>query len=190
MDQNNTTLTLFHTGYLEIPEPDVHYGRINADFGQGFYTTDQEEFALRWAKEKKGADTYVNRYELDTEGLEIRRFERDREWFEYIYQNRSRLGDRYPKADVIIGPIANDTIYDTMGITTSGVLTAEESLPLLMIGPVYRQIVLKTEKAASQLRWISARLLSHAEMEQYKAAVAEEEAQFMEEFAAVISTLV
>ena len=27
-------LHLFHTGYAEIREPDIHYGRKNADFGQ------------------------------------------------------------------------------------------------------------------------------------------------------------
>ena len=38
-------LHLFHTGYAEIREPDIHYGRKNADFGQGFYLSDSDEFA-------------------------------------------------------------------------------------------------------------------------------------------------
>jgi hypothetical protein len=55
-------------------------------------------------------------------------------------------------ADVIIGPIANDTIYDTFGIITSGLLKDEDALKLLKIGPEYRQIVLKTERAVKNLR--------------------------------------
>ena len=51
---------LYHTGYLQIPEPDIHHGRKNADFGQGFYTTPDREFAYTWAREHKGSDTYVN----------------------------------------------------------------------------------------------------------------------------------
>ena len=33
-------LHMFHTGYAEIREPDIRYGRKNADFGQGFYLSD------------------------------------------------------------------------------------------------------------------------------------------------------
>ncbi|MBR0311535.1 MAG: DUF3990 domain-containing protein [Oscillospiraceae bacterium] len=45
-------LHLFHTGYAEIREPDIHYGRKNADFGQGFYLSDSDEFAGKWMRER------------------------------------------------------------------------------------------------------------------------------------------
>lgn len=47
-------IELFHLGYNEIREPDVHYGRKNADFGQGFYLSPDREFSVRWARERKG----------------------------------------------------------------------------------------------------------------------------------------
>ncbi|MBQ3385478.1 MAG: hypothetical protein IJG59_09775 [Erysipelotrichaceae bacterium] len=43
-----------------------------------------------------------------------------------MFHNR-RLQDEL-NADVIIGPIANDTIFDTLGILTSGYLSSEEAL--------------------------------------------------------------
>ena len=46
-------MVLYHTGYQEIRVPDIHHGRINADFGQGFYLTANEEFARRWRDCKK-----------------------------------------------------------------------------------------------------------------------------------------
>ena len=141
-------MQLYHTGFQEIRTPDVHHGRKNADFGQGFYLTADAAFARRWAKERLGMQTVVNTYELDTEGLSVHRFTRSREWFEYIFANRSGSPDRL-EADVVIGPIANDTIYDTFGIITSGFLKEEDALRLLLIGPEYRQIALKTEKAAA-----------------------------------------
>lgn len=49
-------IKVFHTGYEEIKEPDVYRGRKNADLGQGFYTTDNSEFANRWAREKNGSN--------------------------------------------------------------------------------------------------------------------------------------
>ena len=112
-------IQLFHTGYLEIRQPDILHGRRNADFGQGFYLSPSDEFAGRWAKERRESRIIVNTYELETEGLRIKHFERDLEWFRYIFSNR-RAVDILPDYDVIIGPIANDTIYDTLGIFTSG----------------------------------------------------------------------
>jgi len=54
------------------------------------------------------------------------------------------------------------------------------ALKLLLIGPLYEQIVIKTEKAASRLRWIGAETITgmdresrRAEQEQYQAVFAE-----------------
>ncbi len=143
-------MRLFHTSDRILPEPDVHYGRVNADFGQGFYLTPEREFALRWAGER----AVINVYEFDLSGLKVHRFERDAAWFDYIFHNR-RAEDRL-NADVVAGPIANDTIFDTMGIFSSGFLTAEEALRLLSVGPCFTQFALKTERAAAQLRWLEA----------------------------------
>lgn len=38
------------------------------------------------------------------------------------------------EADVVIGPIADDTIFDTFGITSSGTLKPNDALALLRIG--------------------------------------------------------
>ena len=55
--------------------------------------------------------------------------------------------------DVVIGPIANDTIFETFGIISSGFLKPEDALKLLLVGPEYTQVAIKTEKAASRLKW-------------------------------------
>ena len=143
-------MKLYHVSDRSIPSPDVHYGRINADFGQGFYLTPEREFALRWAGEK----AVLNSYELELEDLTVRRFQRDMDWFSYIFRNRR--GQDSLDEDVILGPIANDTIFDTMGVLSSGFLAPEEALALLRIGPAYTQLALKTEQAAAQLRWLGA----------------------------------
>ena len=141
-------MILYHTGDREIIYPDIHHGRKNADFGWGFYLTPDREFTYRWAKD----NAVVNEYELDEQGLDMHVFLRDQEWFKYIFNNR-RLKDGL-EADVIIGPIANDTIFDTLGIITSGYLKPEEAMKLLLIGPAYNQVAIKTEKAVKKLRFI------------------------------------
>ena len=166
-------MRLFHAGNEEIREPDIRRGRKNADFGQGFYLTPDEEFARRWA----GPGAVVNEYELDEEGLAVHRFRRDEAWFDCIFRNR-RLQDGLT-ADVVIGPVANDTIFDTFGVISSGLLEPADAVKLLMIGPEYTQTVIKTEKAVRQLRFIRSSPVRQpdagereAEKEAYQAAFA------------------
>ncbi|MBR6381259.1 MAG: DUF3990 domain-containing protein [Lachnospiraceae bacterium] len=173
-------MRLYHTSNVEIRVPDLKRGRKNADFGQGFYLTPDEEFARRWA----AADAILNTYELEEAGLSIHRFSRDEKWYSYIFGNR-RTQDPL-RADVVAGPIANDTIFETFGIISSGFLQPSEALRLLMIGPEYTQVVIKTPKAAENLRWISAEQIGkqdsslyQAEREAYIAAFA----QVMQEIA-------
>ncbi len=174
-------MILYHTSDREIVHPDIHYGRKNADFGWGFYLTPDREFTCRWARD----EAIVNTYELDENGLDVHSFSRNREWFEYIFQNR-RVKDGL-QADVIIGPIANDTIFDTLGIITSGYLKPEDAMKLLMIGPEYRQVAIKTERAAGQLHFLGSERITgmdesirKAEQDAFQIAFAEELQRIME----------
>ncbi|MCR5100191.1 MAG: DUF3990 domain-containing protein [Butyrivibrio sp.] len=180
-------MKLFHTGYMEIRNPDVHHGRKNADFGQGFYMSDDGEFAGRWAREQKGHDIIVNSYELITEGLKVKEFERDSEWSDYIFNNRAAKEDYLGEYDIIIGPIANDTLYNIFGIITSGFLSRDMALKLLQVGPCYKQIVLKTQKAVDNLKWISGDVLDHEAALNFAAQVKAEEEQYQEAISRILS---
>ena len=177
-------MILYHTGFAEIKTPDIYYGRKNADFGQGFYLTPDLEFSEHWAKERNGFKTFHNVYELDTDGLKIKHLSRNREWFDYISANRHLKTDVFADYDIIIGPIANDTIYDVLGVTTSGFLDPEESLRLLMIGPEYTQVSMKTKKAASKLEWKSAKILDSDTIASFREALLREEMEYQKLFAA------
>ena len=175
-------MILYHTSDREIRNPDIHYGRKNADFGWGFYLTPDRDFTYRWARE----NAVVNEYELDENALNMHTFTRDIHWFEYIFNNR-RLRDSLA-ADVVIGPIANDTIFDTLGIMSSGFLKPEAAVRLLMIGPEYTQVVIKTEKALKQLRFIRSEKIERMdgealrmEQEAYQNAFAQEFEKIMDE---------
>lgn len=141
-------MILYHTSDIEIKDPDIFHGRKNADFGQGFYLTPDKDFTYRWARK----DAVVNIYEFKETGLDIETFKRSKEWFEYIFNNR-RAKDSLKK-DVIIGPIANDTIFETLGVLSSGFIKPEDAMKLLKVGPEYIQVAIKTEKAKKNLRFI------------------------------------
>lgn len=182
-------MLLYHTGFAEIPVPDLRRGRVNADFGQGFYLSDDLAFAERWATEKKEAPTIVNCYELEPDGLKIQRFERNEDWFQYIFSNRRRMPDLLAGYDVIIGPIANDTLFNTFGILTSGMLDDAVAMELLQLGPAYTQVVLKTERAKAALRFLGATTLDHDTLKANKAHMETEETAFQKQFAARLEML-
>lgn len=177
---------LFHASYQVIEKPDVHYGRKNADMGQGFYTTDDRAFANRWVRESPGKDIVINHYELDDSDLKVKKFERNKEWFEYIFANRRLKPDAYEEYDLIIGPIANDTIYETFGIITSGYLTDQEAMELLMVGPCSYQIVLKTQKAADNLKFVSYETLTKDALKEAASLHEKESSAYQTEFSKVM----
>lgn len=182
-------MKLFHTGFSIIEDPDIYYGKKNADYGQGFYLSDDEEFSHRWAKVRHDRTTYMNSYELDLTDLKVKRFERSEEWFRYIFSNRRGRVDLFADYDVIVGPIANDTIYDVMGITTSGILNDEEALQLLMLGPVYRQIAIKSQAAKHHLKWLGYKELKETEILGYRSIVEAEQQKFQSELAEKLSNI-
>ena len=181
-------MILFHTGFSEIRKPDIHYGRKNADFGQGFYLSPEKEFSCRWARERKDEDSYLNTYEFNEDGLRIKVLKRDEDWVSCIFANRRGKADTFSQYDVIIGPIANDTLYDTMGILTSGFLSDGQALQILELGPEYTQWVIKSEKALSQLRWLSSRVLTKEEIASCRLTVQKEETEFQTQFAEKIQS--
>ena len=183
---NTNTLNLYHTSELELKNPDINYGRRNADFAGGFYLSDSAEFARKWADDRKSV---VNEYTLDLSGLKVKRFSLDEEWFGYISANRAGSADALSDFDVIIGPVANDTLYDTYGIITSGFVSSADSLRLLKVGKRYTQLNVKSAKAASQLKWEHAAVLSSEEIEASAKVVRKEEAEFRKAFWEALSEL-
>ena len=182
-------MLLYHTGFQEIRDPDVHFSRANADFGQGFYLTPDRDFAERWARSRRGRDTWLNAYELDMAGLRVLRLERNEAWYDCIFKNRAGLMPDMGGADVVIGPIANDTIYNVAGVLTSGLLMRDQALALLRLGPEYRQVALRTEAAAKRLRWLSARRLEEKEIARCREQVRAEEAAYLELFSKELERL-
>lgn len=168
-------MRVYHTGFDVIAAPDIRRGRANADFGQGFYLSDSEEFSRRWARERRGMTTYLNAYELDITGLHVKNLPRGEEWFRYIFDNRRFAPDSLAEYDVIIGAIAPDTIYDTWGILTSGLIDDNTALGALMLGGEYTQVVIKSEKAASALTFLGASELKSEDIAAWRATVREEE---------------
>ncbi len=138
------------------------------------------DFAIRWAR----PDAIVNEYELDPDGLAIHRFSRDEEWFRYIFRNRRAVDGL--QADIVIGPIANDTIFETLGVISSGFLKPEDAMKLLLIGPEYTQVAIKTDRAAGRLRWLRSDRIPTLDAESRRAEQARYDALFADTLRKII----
>ena len=53
-------MILYHTSDREIRNPDIHYGRKNADFGWGFYLTPDRVLASGGNRQKKFIENRQN----------------------------------------------------------------------------------------------------------------------------------
>ncbi len=182
-------MLLYHTGYQIIQTPDIDRGRKNADLGQGFYTTPDLAFAHRWAQFRKGETVYVNAYQLETEGLDCYRFSRDQEWAEYLFGNRTGKTDRLMGVDIVMGPVANDTLFNVLGITSAQLLKKEQVLSLLQVGPLYVQTAIRTPAALTHLKWLSASVLDEKTLQMQRETLRREEESYLSDFAKEMTRL-
>ena len=103
-------MTLYH-GSKEIVEyPEIRKARFNKDFYFGFYCTNIEKQAERWAT-RYGDKGYINKYEYtENTELKILKFEKMTEkWLDFIISCRNGQSHQY---DIVEGPMADDTIWN------------------------------------------------------------------------------
>ena len=91
--------------------------------------------AEKWAVTK--AIPIINSYRFKGYGLSIYEFKLDKEWLEFVKANRNvdnpELLKKYNKYDVLIGPMADDKLYDTIGEYIDGIITANEAVKYLNV---------------------------------------------------------
>mgnify|MGYP000376232540 FL=1 len=101
-------MTLYHGSKDIVEYPEIRKARFNKDFYFGFYCTNIEKQAERWAT-RYGEKGYINRYEyIENTELKILRFEKmTEEWLDFIISCRSGQAHQY---DIVEGPMADDDL--------------------------------------------------------------------------------
>ena len=143
-------ITVYHGGTEKIEQPHCKLGRVNLDFGQGFYVTDLKEQAQTWANNMARSRKRIpvlNRYIMDRESI-IRTYRckiftaYDKEWLEFIVANRQGLNETQvdlpdgkksglneaQKYDYVEGGVANDRVVDTVNLYIAGLMEMETAL--------------------------------------------------------------
>ena len=152
---------LYHGSNVIVSEPRLLPQNRFLDFGFGFYTTTNKNQAIAFAdkvyKRRKTGNRVVNIYEFDEETAfskcSVLKFNNaDELWLDFVLANRtgSYKAETY---DYIYGPVANDDVYTTFTLYTSGILTKEQTLAALKVKKLYNQLVATSEKALTFLEF-------------------------------------
>ena len=154
-------MILYHGSNMEVKEPRLIEQNRFLDFGYGFYTTTNKSQAENFAKKvvvRRGGKPIVNIYQLDDDItdklLKIKSFNHpDEEWLDFVsaHRNGTYSGEQY---DLIIGAVANDDVYRTLQVYSSGLLTKEQALEALKIKKLFNQYVFSTPKSLNLLQFI------------------------------------
>jgi hypothetical protein len=156
-------MKLYHGSTEQIETPRIIISYRFLDFGYGFYTTTNLEQATRWAQIKKQRNrspkAYVNIYEADDMFLEtlpnVLQFPyANKVWLEFVINNRR--GQETHSYDCVKGAVADDTLYETLSLYESGVLSVEETVKRLKVYHLFDQISFHNDNALSKLKFIEA----------------------------------
>lgn len=154
-------MILYHGSNMVVEKPRLIEQNRFLDFGYGFYTTTNKVQAENFAQKvvvRRGGTPAVNVYEIadniDIELLKIKRFYAPNEkWLDFVsaHRNGTYDGEQY---DIIIGAVANDDVYKTLHVYSTGLLTKEQALEALKIKKLFDQYVFATNEAISLLTFV------------------------------------
>ena len=144
-------MTLFHGSNVIVQEPKILTNGHYKDFGYGFYCTNIEKQAVRWALTRK-KNHVVNVYEYKLqEHLNICSFdEMTEEWLDFVVDCRRGIEHKY---DIVEGPMADDTIWDYIEDFVHGEISREAFWALVKFKYPTHQIVFCTETALKSLTY-------------------------------------
>ena len=154
-------MILYHGSNVVVNKPKLIEQNRFLDFGNGFYTTTNMAQAENFAKKvaaQRGGKPIINVYEIDDEikdsTLNIKRFiYPNDDWLNFVSTHRTGtyVGEQF---DLIIGAVANDDVYRTIQVYSTGLITKEQAIEALKIKKLFNQYVFTTTKAISLLKFV------------------------------------
>ena len=169
-------MILYHGSDHIIEVPVYNGSKRTNDYGYGFYTTESLELAKEWAC-AKNTDGFANTYEADLSGLHILNLNapeynilnwlailaRYRTYWQQtsiaeeakIYLQQHFFIDPTPY-DVIIGYRADDSYFSFAQDFIAGAISLAKLSSAMRLGKLGEQIVFKSQKSFTHLRFVGA----------------------------------
>ncbi len=152
------SIKLYHGSREVVEYPDIRMGKFNKDFYFGFYCTNIENQAVRWATRYTGSGI-MNEY-LYTPNEELKQLSfqtMTEEWLDFIVS--CRLGNSHDY-DIVEGPMANDTIFNYVQNYVDGKISRAAFWELAKFKKPTHQISFHTVKALATLEFVGGRKIN------------------------------
>ncbi len=167
-------MIIYHGSMVMVERPEFGLGRLNNDYGQGFYCTEDIELAREWAcRDDEGG--FVNRYDLDTSGLKVMDIGDLGllPWLAVLMKNRAvrysspvekrgaefviskNLPD-YGDYDLIRGYRADDSYFTFTRAFLSGTISLEQLEKAVYLGDLGVQVCLKSPESFERISFLGA----------------------------------
>ncbi|MCM1127364.1 MAG: DUF3990 domain-containing protein [Lachnospiraceae bacterium] len=160
-------IEVYHGSGMEVKKPSLEYGRYDADFGIGFYVTQDYEMAEKWAAIKK--TSVINVYELDLDNLNGIEFGLDKSWLDFIVQNRigsERINIDITDVDYIIGATADDKLFSVIEQYEDNLIDVDSAVKAMNAMKIGKQISLCSEKAVTAIQFTSSHMVTDERKEE------------------------
>lgn len=140
---------IYHGCNVKVERPKIQITGYSKDFGYGFYCTDIEKQARRWAMTKR-PEHIVSVYDyFEDESLERKVFpDMSEEWLDFIVACRRGIDHPY---DIVEGPMADDQIWDYVEELVQGRISREAFWVLVKFKYPTQQIVFCTDRALESI---------------------------------------
>ena len=192
-------MILYHGSDHIIERPVYGKGNVHNDYGLGFYTTQDLELAKEWSAKENALAGFVNKYSIDLKGLKVLDLDEDGygilNWIATLVQNRvfalkrniMQSGKDFLIAnyslnlngfDIIIGWRADDAYFRYAQDFLNNAITVAELNKAMRLGNLGKQVVIKSKKAFSLIRFIEAEevdISRYGEMRAKREKMAKEE---------------
>lgn len=151
-------MKVYHGSDTVVQKPRIFHSKRRMDFGSGFYTTQSRTQAEKWARSvrrrRDSPEAFVTEFDYEEKpGMNVLIFDGpSAEWFDFIIRNRK--GTFTHDYDIIPGPVADDSVYDTLFLFESGYITCEEAIRKLNSAKLDGQILFHTDKSLECITYI------------------------------------
>lgn len=173
-------LRLYHGSTKNIVKPIYGAGKLNNDYGQAFYCTEDIEMAREWACVDLQQNGIVNIYEIDADELSMLHIAPPEynvlNWLAILLDNRQfrvdgdmvnegkkfileRFSFDYQKADILKGYRADDSYFSFANAFLNNGISIEKLREAMYYGNLGEQIAIRSEKAFSRLEYQGAEVV-------------------------------
>lgn len=142
---------IYHSSNTAVEKPRILINGHYKDFGYGFYCTNIEKQAKRWALTRRGASVVSHYQYVKNKELKILEFpDMTEEWLQFVVECRSGIEHDY---DIVEGPMADDQIWDYVEDYMAGKISKAAFWELVKFKYPTHQIVFCTERALETIHF-------------------------------------